>query len=61
MKKDQLIKARCTATEKKYLLELMHTSKYKSLSEALRAVINNHMINNPIEKRNGGKIEFKQA
>ena len=59
MIKDQLIKSRCTAIEKQYLMELMHLNEYKSLSESLRAVINNHMTNNPIEKRNGSKIEFK--
>lgn len=48
MKKIELIKARCTATQKQYLMEFMHHNKYKSLSEALRAVINNYMANNSI-------------
>lgn len=59
MIKDQLIKARCTATQKQYLIELMNHNKYKTLSEAIRAILNNHMIVNPIEIRNGGEIEFK--
>lgn len=46
MIKDQLIKARCTATEKQYLMQYMKDNKYKSLSEALRAILNNHMIIN---------------
>lgn len=59
MIKDQLIKARCTAIEKQYLVEFMHFNKYKTLSEALRALINTHISNNSIEVRNGGKIELK--
>lgn len=30
MIKDQLIKARCTATEKQYLMQYMKDNKYKS-------------------------------
>ncbi len=48
MIKDQLIKARCTVEQKQYLMELIHSNKYKNLSEAIRALINNHMINEPI-------------
>lgn len=61
MIKDQRIKARCTAIEKQYIVEFMHSNKHRSLSEALRAILNNQMIVNPIEIRNGGRIEFKQA
>lgn len=43
MIKDQLIKARCTSIEKQYLIELMYSNKYKSLSETLRSIINIHM------------------
>ena len=48
MTKSELIKARCTAEQKQYLLEIMHFNKYKNLSEAIRAIINNHMIVNPM-------------
>lgn len=48
MIKDQLIKARCTVEQKQYLLELMHSNKYKNLSEVIRDLINNHMVNKPI-------------
>ena len=44
MTKSELIKARCTAEQKQYLLEIMHFNKYKNLSEAIRAIINNHML-----------------
>lgn len=48
MIKNELIKARCTAIEKRYLIEFMHHNKYKTLSEALRAILNNHMEVNQI-------------
>lgn len=48
MIKSELIKARCTSTEKQYLIEYMHSNSYRTLSEAIRAIINNHMIVNPM-------------
>ena len=48
MIKDQLIKARCTSSEKQYIEKFMYKNKYRSLSEAIRAIINNHMIVNPM-------------
>ena len=46
MIKSELIKARCTASEKQYIENFMYKNKYRSLSETLRAIINNHMIVN---------------
>lgn len=46
MIKSELIKARCTSSEKQYIEKFMYKNKYRSLSQAIRAIINNHMIVN---------------
>ena len=48
MTKSELIKARCTVEQKQYIEKFMYKNKYRSLSEAIRAIINNHMIVNPM-------------
>ena len=48
MIKSELIKARCTSSEKQYIEKFMYKNNYRSLSEAIRAIINNHMIVNPM-------------
>lgn len=48
MIKSELIKARCTSSEKQYIEKFMYKNKYRSLSEAIIAIINNHMIVNPM-------------
>ena len=39
MTKSELIKARCTVEQKQYIEKFMYKNKYRSLSEAIRAII----------------------
>ncbi|WP_154665260.1 hypothetical protein [Romboutsia timonensis] len=55
MIKDQLIKARCTVEQKQYIEKFMYKNKCRSLLEAIRAIINNHMIFNPMLPAGGAK------
>lgn len=55
MIKDQLIKARCTSSEKQYIEKFMYKNKCRSLSEAIRVIINNHMIVNQMLSAGGAK------
>ena len=45
MIKSELIKSRCTASEKQYIENVTYQNKYRSLPEALRAIINDSNIN----------------
>lgn len=55
MIKSELIKARCTSTEKQYLIEYMHSNSYRTLSETIRAIINDSMLNKSILSARGAK------
>lgn len=46
MTKAEIIKTRCTEIQKQYLIEFMHHNRFKRLSEALRDILDNHMIIN---------------
>lgn len=49
MIKSELIKARCTASEKQYIENFMYENKHRSLLEALRTIINDSNINKPMK------------
>ena len=55
MTKSELIKARCTVEQKQYIEKFMYKNKCRSLSEAIRVIINNHMIVNQMLSAGGAK------